>query len=94
MTIHFRLDFNELRPLGRTARGVESMNLKDGDKLVSMDVLTSDLVDQLANIDDENDENDEELESKSSNGPWVLVASTFGLGKIVPVTQFRLQKLS
>ena len=35
------------------------MNLKDGDKLVSMDVLTSDLVDQLANLDNENDENDE-----------------------------------
>jgi len=89
MTIHFRLDINELRPLGRTARGVKSMNLKDGDKLVSMDVLTSDLVDQLANIDDESDE---DLEIKSSNGPWVLVASAFGLGKRVPVTQFRLQK--
>ncbi len=92
MTIHFRLDINELRPLGRTARGVKAMNLKDGDKLVSMDVLTSDLVDQLAKIDNENDENDEDLESNSSNGPWVLVASAYGLGKRVPVTQFRLQK--
>jgi len=92
MTIHFRLDINELRPLGRTARGVKSMNLKDGDKLVSMDVLTSDLVDQLASIDNDNDENEQELESNSSKGPWVLVASAFGLGKRVPVTQFRLQK--
>lgn len=92
MTIHFRLDMNELRPLGRTARGVKSMNIKDGDKLVSMDVLTSDLVDQIANIDDENDEIDEDIESNSSKGPWVLVASAFGLGKRVPVTQFRLQK--
>ena len=92
MTIHFRLDINELRPLGRTARGVKSMNLKDGDKLVSMDVLTSDLVDRLANIDEEYDENEEDLESNSSNGPWVLVASAFGLGKRVPVTKFRLQK--
>ena len=90
MTIHFRLDFNELRPLGRTARGVKSMNLKDGDKLVSMDVLTSDLVDQLANLDQEDEE--EELESNDSKGPWVLVASAFGLGKRVPVTKFRLQK--
>ena len=89
MTIHFRLDINELRPLGRTARGVKSMNLKEGDKLVSMDVLTSDLVDQLAKI---NNENEEDLENNSSNGPWVLVASAFGLGKRVPVTQFRLQK--
>ena len=92
MTIHFRLDINELRPLGRTARGVKSMNLKEGDKLVSMDVLSCDLVDQLANLDEEDIENEEDLESKSSNGPWVLVASSFGLGKRVPVTKFRLQK--
>ncbi len=92
MTIHFRLDINELRPLGRTARGVKSMNLKEGDKLVSMDVLSCDLVDQLANLDEEDIENEEDFESKSSNGPWVLVASAFGLGKRVPVTKFRLQK--
>ena len=48
MAIHFRLDIYELRPLGRTARGVKSMNLREGDNLVSMDVLTSDLADQLA----------------------------------------------
>ena len=92
MTIHFRLDINELRPLGRTARGVKSMNLKEADKLVSMDVLSCDLVDQLANLEEEDIENEEDLESKSSNGPWVLIASAFGLGKRVPVTKFRLQK--
>ena len=53
MTIHFRLDINELRPLGRTARGVKSMNLKEGDELVSMDVLSCIMVDQLANIEEE-----------------------------------------
>ena len=92
MTIHFRLDFNELRPLGRTARGVKSMNLRDGDNLVSMDVLTSDLVDQLANLEDTNNEIDDDLESNTTMGPWVLVASAFGLGKRVPVRQCRLQK--
>ena len=56
-----------------------------------MDVLNSDLVDQIAKLDNENDENDEEIESNSSKGPWVLVASAFGLGKRVPVTHFRLQ---
>ncbi len=92
MTIHFRLDHNELRPLGRTARGVKSMNLRDGDNLVSMDVLTSTLVDQLSSIEDSADEIDLDHESNSSDGPWVLVASAFGLGKRVPVMQFRLQK--
>ncbi len=92
MAIHFRLDINELRPLGRTARGVKSMNLRKGDNLVSMDVLTSDLVDQLAKSDDLMNESDENLEVNSSEGPWVLIASAFGLGKRVPATQFRLQK--
>ncbi len=92
MAIHFRLDFNELRPLGRTARGVKSMNLKKGDNLVSMDVLTSDLVDQLAKNEVLTNEIDDNLEFNSSEGPWVLIASSLGLGKRVPVTQFRLQK--
>ncbi len=92
MAIHFRLDINELRPLGRTARGVKSMNLRKGDNLVSMDVLTSDLVDQLAKSEDLTNESDDNLEVNPSEGPWVLIASAFGLGKRVPVTQFRLQK--
>ncbi len=92
MAIHFRLDINELRPLGRTARGVKSMNLREGDNLVSMDVLTSNLVDQLAKIEDFTEDLDENVEENSSDGPWVLIASAFGLGKRVPVAQFRLQK--
>ena len=68
------------------------MNLRDGDNLVSMDVLTSNLVDKLAKLEDPVKEIDCDIESNSSNGPWVLVASAFGLGKRVPVTQFRLQK--
>ena len=92
MAIHFRLDINELRPLGRTARGVKSMNLREGDNLVSMDVLTSDLVDQLSSVEGLTKEIDENLEINSSDGPWVLIASSLGLGKRVPVTQFRLQR--
>ena len=87
MTIHFRLNDSELRSLGRTARGVRSMNLKSGDSLVSMDVLSTELADHV-------DKSEEEIEDESSvsEGPWVLVASASGLGKRVPVTQFRLQK--
>ncbi len=92
MAIHFRLNINELRPLGRTARGVKSMNLREGDNLVSMDVLTSNLVDQLTKIEDLTEDLDDNVEENSSDGPWVLIASAFGLGKRVPVTQFRLQK--
>ena len=63
------------------------MNLRAGDELVSMDVLPVELADQIAASSD-----DDEDEGTASEGPWVLVASAAGLGKRVPVTQFRLQK--
>ena len=88
MTIHFRLNDSELRPLGRSARGVRSMNLKSGDSLVSMDVLSTELADHV----DKSEEEELQDESSESEGPWVLVASGSGLGKRVPMTQFRLQK--
>ena len=46
----------------------------------------------MAKNEDLPKETDENLEVNSSDGPWVLIASAFGLGKRVPVTQFRLQK--
>ena len=68
------------------------MNLREGDNLVSMDVLTSDLVDKLSTIEELTKEIDNNLEANYSDGPWVLIASAYGLGKRVPVNQFRLQK--
>jgi len=98
MTIHFRLSDEELRPLGRTARGVKAMNLRAGDQLVSMDVLPVELADRVevsaaaAADDGEGDDAGDGEQLPSSEGPWVLVASASGLGKRVPVDQFRLQK--
>ena len=96
MTIHFRLSDEELRPLGRTARGVRAMNLREGDQLVSMDVLPAELADRVASSEQAEDDGEagdgaEDLVA-ASEGPWVLVASASGLGKRVPVDQFRLQK--
>ena len=70
------------------------MQLRPGDRLVSMDVLPAELADQvaLAGDDAEADGEASEEESSGSDGPWVLVASATGLGKRVPVDQFRLQK--
>jgi DNA gyrase subunit A len=96
MTIHFRLSDEELRPLGRSARGVRAMNLRPGDQLVSMDVLPVELADRVEGsagaADDDSDADAEADEVAASEGPWVLVASASGLGKRVPVDQFRLQK--
>jgi DNA gyrase subunit A len=93
MTIHFRINEEELRPLGRTARGVRAMALRAGDSLVSMDVLPAELADRVANsaVDDSDSDGEVDVEA-SSDGPWVLVATASGLGKRVPVDQFRLQK--
>jgi DNA gyrase subunit A len=75
------------------------MNLRGGDQLVSMDVLPAELADRVANAAPlPDDDGDGELageladEVAASEGPWVLVASASGLGKRVPVDQFRLQK--
>ncbi|MEB3322085.1 MAG: DNA gyrase C-terminal beta-propeller domain-containing protein, partial [Synechococcaceae cyanobacterium] len=93
MTIHFRIVDEELRPLGRSARGVRAMNLRSGDSLVSMDVLPAELADRVARSAEEAGEGEDESEEvAASEGPWVLVASASGLGKRVPVDQFRLQK--
>jgi DNA gyrase subunit A len=93
MAIHFRADHEQLRPLGRPTRGVRSMSLRDGDELISMDILPSQVADMVANAAAETDTEIEELEleSSTSQGPWVLVITTGGLGKRVPVSQFRLQ---
>ena len=90
MTIHFRINDQDLRPLGRTARGVRAMSLRDGDSLVSMDVLPAELADRIAAAGEASE--GEAEESASSDGPWVLVATASGLGKRVTVDQFRLQR--
>ncbi len=92
MTIHFRLSDEELRPLGRSARGVRAMNLRPGDQLVSMDVLTAELADRVASTAETAGDEEDGDEVAPSEGPWVLVASASGLGKRVPVDQFRLQR--
>jgi DNA gyrase subunit A len=104
MSIHFRTNHEQLRPLGRATRGVRSMSLKKGDELIGMDVLPSQVVNAIAEaaesdtgtevevLETEVVESEEVLEEVASPGPWVLVVTTGGLGKRVPVGQFRLQK--
>ncbi len=101
MAIHFKADHDQLRPLGRATRGVKAMKLRSKDELISMDILPAQVVERLiatANSeeveteDDISDEvNGEEIHETAGQGPWVLVVTTGGLGKRVPVSQFRLQ---
>jgi DNA gyrase subunit A len=96
MTIHFRTDRDQLRPLGRATRGVKSMSLKKGDELISMDILPSQVIAQIdaasEDVPEDIDETTtEDVAVPAGAGPWILVVTTGGLGKRVPVTQFRLQ---
>ncbi|AUT01299.1 DNA gyrase subunit A [Nostoc sp. CENA543] len=101
MAIHFRCNHEQLRPLGRATRGVKSMKLKPGDELVGMDILPAAILDTLntEEVDTEELETEEletteettEVTGNASVGPWVLVITTGGYGKRVPVAQFRLQ---
>ncbi|MEG3834540.1 DNA gyrase subunit A [Microcoleus sp. MON2_D6] len=133
MAIHFRTNHEQLRPVGRATRGVKSMKLRSGDELISMDILPSSIVAEIAELETEDSEfeganiaqletdeaefegaesaeletEDEELELQaeeiegeeveeistvSSEVPSVLVITTNGYGKRVPVSQFRLQR--
>jgi DNA gyrase subunit A len=92
--IHFRVDNEQLRPLGRATRGVRSMNLRQGDSLVGMAIISSQiLADQAALMEAESDDDsDEEVNDSKKQGPWILVVTTGGYGKRVPVNMFRLQR--
>ncbi|MEO0947176.1 MAG: DNA gyrase subunit A, partial [Cyanobacteria bacterium J06641_5] len=90
MSIHFRADNQQLRPLGRATRGVRAMKLSNGDELVGMDILPAQVVAQVEAADSEADEA-EESAIEPGLGPWVLTVTTGGYGKRVPISQFRLQ---
>ncbi|HEY9806784.1 MAG TPA: DNA gyrase C-terminal beta-propeller domain-containing protein, partial [Candidatus Obscuribacterales bacterium] len=94
MAIHFRANNEQLRPLGRATRGVKSMNLRPGDQLISMDILPANVVANIAagpEVEEEEELEAEEAVLAETQGPWVLVVTSSGYGKRVPVAQFRLQ---
>lgn len=95
MAIHFQADHQQLRPLGRSTRGVKAMKLKSDDDFISMDILSSQVI---AGMEDTQEEEDEELleteeltVEETTGGPWVLAITNGGYGKRVPVNKFRLQ---
>ncbi|MEO1294429.1 MAG: DNA gyrase subunit A [Cyanobacteria bacterium J06636_16] len=91
MTIHFKADGDQLRPLGRPTRGVKAMNRKNGDELISMDILSSQITEAVAEAEAAGDSEDSDETAANSQGPWILVITSGGMGKRVPVERFRLQ---
>jgi DNA gyrase subunit A len=71
-SIHFRASHEQLRPLGRATRGVRSMSLREGDRLIGMDILPSQIVADLAQVL----ESDAEPEAEELNGELVETGET------------------
>ena len=91
MTIHFKANDDQLRPLGRPTRGVKAMNLRTGDELISMDILPSQVTHAVEAAEAAGASEDSDEAAANSQGPWVLLITAGGMGKRVPVSLFRLQ---
>jgi DNA gyrase subunit A len=95
MAIHFQTNSQQLRPLGRSTKGVKSMKLKGDDVLISMDIIPSQIVATIdSSVDgEEEDDSAEEIivDEAVDQGPWLLAITKNGYGKRVPIGKFRLQ---
>lgn len=89
---------SNIRPLSRSSRGVNAIRLRDGDSIVSFDLVSGslipqDVVDESEEIEEENlteDENPVEL-AEAVNTPTLLTVTTDGHGKRTPLKFYRLQ---
>ena len=95
MACRFDLSDEQIRPMGRTARGVTGMRFKlEGDEVVSLEVIRENLYDEAEadDVDDTADipENEEEgAEEVYGVGPEVLVVTNGGMGKRSFVANYR-----
>ena len=94
MACRFTLSDEELRPMGRTARGVTGMRFKiEGDYLVAMTVVREKLddeevLDEDAEVVEVESADDGEI-IENASGPQVLVVSDGGMGKRSLVSTYR-----
>jgi DNA gyrase subunit A len=98
MACRFDQTDEEIRPMGRTARGVTGMRFKlDGDDVVSMEIIHEHLADEIIGEDAEdevaevieNGENGDAVEEVTGEGPQILVVTTGGMGKRSFVSSYR-----
>ncbi len=77
-----RFDETDIRPMGRTARGVTGIRFKyDGDYVVSMEVISG----HVGEIEGED-------EAAAAGGPEILVVTDGGMGKRSYVATYRLTR--
>ncbi len=99
MACLFDLDDNQIRPMGRTARGVTGMRFKlEDDCVVSLEIIREHLFEEVSDDqedstlehEDQTDDNEvENLASELGYGPEVLVVTDGGIGKRTYVSNYR-----
>lgn len=93
MATRFRA--SEVRPTGRTSRGITSMKLKDGDKIADMSILRTKLESGSSSSGLEDRINGEGVivhpASSSEEEEYVLAVTSNGYGKRVRTGEFRSQ---
>lgn len=85
-----------VRPSGRVTRGVNALHLRDGDSIVSFDLVSPNLipqeiVDESEEIEDNSSEDEENMNPTVSNDPALLTVTVDGYGKRTPLNYYRLQ---
>ncbi|NLC21220.1 MAG: DNA gyrase subunit A, partial [Halomonadaceae bacterium] len=87
-----RFDENNVRSMGRTARGVRGMRLLDGAEVISLIIPQSQLIDANADAESEAEgEADTALEHGNDGQIYILTASENGYGKRTRLEEFPLR---
>ncbi len=97
MACRFDLNDEEVRPMGRTARGVTGMRFKlAGDDVVSLEIVSEPTYDEAEEVDAEGEVPEVETESADDDkeevfgvGPEVMVVTNGGMGKRSFVSTYR-----
>jgi DNA gyrase subunit A len=104
MMVRFPVDEDNLRVMGRVARGVKSMELNEGARAIGMDLLPAGVLAGGGGAGEESGggaESSGEWSSTESDaedggsararapGPWALLVTARGYAKRVPVSEFR-----
>ncbi len=92
MACRFNQNDEEIRPMGRTARGVTGMRFKlENDYIVSMAVIHESLGGEASDEDEivEDVDVDEDAVMTEASGPMIMVVSDGGMGKRSLVTTYR-----
>ena len=80
-----RFSENDVRPMGRSAAGVNGIRLKDGDTLAGCAIVDAD------DVIDEDDDTDEDGAEVETTGVDILILTEKGFGKRTPIARYRRQ---